>query len=76
MNLLNTMIFILMAASSLLAGCATTPPPDAWEYRDEFLTEKVSLNDLAKDGWIVVNAYYDAENKSTHFLIKRLKKNK
>jgi hypothetical protein len=38
------------------------------------LTQTESLNDLAKDGWVVVSTYYDPENKDAHFVVKRLKK--
>jgi len=38
------------------------------------MTKHETLNDYAKDGWIVVSSYYDTENKSAHFVLKRLKK--
>jgi hypothetical protein len=67
-------LLTLAAACQLLTGCCTHPSPSAWEYRDVLLTQTESLNDLAKDGWVVVSTYYDPENKDAHFVVKRLKK--
>ncbi len=74
MKLANIIVLSLVASATLITGCCTTPTPTAWEYRDEFLSKGESLNSLAKDGWIVVSAYYDTENKSAHYVVKRLKK--
>jgi hypothetical protein len=67
-------IMSVAAASVLFTGCCTHPSPSAWEYRDVFVTKTESLNDLAKQGWIVVSSYYDTENKDAHYVVKRLKK--
>lgn len=57
----------------ICAGCKTGGRADSWEYKDFFATSTTSLNDEAKSGWFVVDAYYDTENKSTHYLLRRLK---
>ena len=58
-------LLIIGASSLLLAGCCTTPDVTKWEYRvvrapfppqgePSRDTEQSFLNDLGKDGWVLV----------------------
>ena len=67
-HFLNKTWIVFCSLGLLCAGCRTGPQSSDWEYQDTFLAPGESLNQMAKDGWIVVGAYYDADNKSAHFI--------
>ncbi len=53
MNKQRTFTCILMASGFLLAGCCTSRKTTKWEYRAS--TDLAEVNQLADQGWIVVN---------------------
>jgi hypothetical protein len=74
MKVLNLLI---ICAVCVLSGCATpTPTRVAWEYktirwRTNFEAAEVQLNELAKQGWIVVDHSVISGAEGYTFVLKR-----
>jgi hypothetical protein len=74
MKVLNLLI---VCGVCILSGCATPTPTRArWEYKtikwnSSFEGAEVQLNELAKDGWIVVDHSFVAPDYGWTFVLKR-----
>jgi hypothetical protein len=73
----------LVAGTLFLAGCCTTHHVTQWEYKNISLQVyqlrppnlSSALNDLGKDGWVVVGFTQDGtgDYATLHYLLKRAK---
>jgi len=73
----------LVASTLFLAGCCTTPHATKWEYKNVSLQAyqlrppnlSSALDDLGKDGWVVVGFTQEGtgDYSTFHYLLKRAK---
>ena len=62
---------ILAACGFLLAGCCTTHHTAKWEYR--MVESLKEVNQLAEEGWTVVNFAMPGQGGPNEYLLKRAK---
>ena len=61
----------LAACGLLLVGCCTTRHVTKWEYH--MASSLVEVNQLADQGWIVVNFAMPSQGGPYQYLLKRVK---
>ncbi len=68
---MNTPLPLIALCGLLLAGCCTTHHAVKWEYR--MASSLAEVNQLADQGWIVVNFAMPGQGGPNQYLLKRAK---